>query len=83
MTMHRRITWLDGVPHVQECPVAVVVPGGYVYRTRPGTYAQDGVIVRPATPEDLRDMAAGRISYDSETEPVRLAWAEHVRRGGD
>jgi len=84
---HQRITWIDGRPHVQRCPVSVAVPRPAYPQTdrttRPGEYGRDGEIVRPATPEDMRAMYDGRMSYDPETEPGRLAWAAHVAAGGD
>ena len=87
MPYRHRITWLDGTPHVQRCPVSVPVPRP-VYpqtdrTTRPGTYAEDGEIVRPAQAKDLEDMYAGLLAHDPETEPGRLAWAKHVKNGGD
>ena len=81
---HYRITWIDGVPHLQCCPVEVVLysaPDGY--RTRPGTYAEDGKILHPATETEIKAMYTGGLSHDSETEPGRLAWANHVANGGD
>jgi hypothetical protein len=87
MQRHYRITWIDGKPFLQSCPVQVIgTPAIYPMsdrHIRPGTYEQDGRIERPATEADLKAMYAGRISYDSETEPGRKAWEEHVRRGGD
>ena len=85
MRYHQRITWVGGRPHLQRCPVSVSrLNGTYgVYVTRPGSYERDGEIVRPATEQDMRDMHEGRLSYDPETEPSRLAWAAHVAAGGD
>lgn len=77
---HVRITWIDGKPHIQCCPVSVSLGGGL---TRWGNYVADGVIVREATPEDLQAMYAGWISFDPQTEPSQLAWAKHVAEGGD
>lgn len=67
--MTRRITWIEGRAFLQEAG--------------PGQMWADARIVRPATDADRADMNAGRIQYDPETHPASLAWAEHVRRGGD
>jgi hypothetical protein len=87
MKYHYRITWIDGKAFVQRCPVTVHVEVPMYPQTdrttRPGNYATDGEIVRPATDEDRKAMYDGRLDHDSETEPGRLAWAEHVARGGD
>jgi len=67
---HHRITWVNGVAHVQRCPVG-------------GTYDRNGEIVRVATDDDRAAMIDGRISYDPETHPGQQAWACHVAAGGD
>lgn len=84
MKFHHRITWIDSVPYVQRCPVEVVVASTpWSHRTRPGSYAVDGEIVRPASADDLDAMANGRISYDPQTHPGTRAFARHVAAGGD
>jgi hypothetical protein len=65
-----RIVWIEGKAHLQRCPLG-------------GTYDGDGELVRPATHQDRSDMYEGRIEYDPKTNPSSLAWAEHVRNGGD
>lgn len=67
---HYQMTWISGVAYIQRCP-------------RFGNYTEHGEIVRKATEQDHRDRINGRISYDPATDPNRLAWEEHVRRGGD
>jgi hypothetical protein len=69
---HHRITWIDGVAHLQQC----TYEGGVGYTSGWET-------VRPATDQDRADMSAGRISYDPDTEPHSLAWAKHIAAGGD
>lgn len=84
MAYHYRITWLDGVPHVQCCPVEVVLECTTCCdRRRPGNYARDGKILRPATATDMAAMYAGRIAHDPATDPSSLMWAKHVAAGGD
>lgn len=79
-----RITWIDGTPHLQRCPIWAEFSTRPSFERRvPGIYDQHGEIVGPATAEDMAAMYDGRLPFDSETEPGRKAWRKHVEAGGD